>query len=275
MSNYEKRLRILLVEEDYEFCRMFSHVFNRMGLFCVDTLYSGEKIREYVSECYYSVIIANKSLISSGDIEYTFSHNVNPDKHRGGTEIILLGDDIENDRMYRIGNMKPMYYLKKPIDCDFLKSLVLLINERQSLEADLYICEHRPGDIDGYILSILKSMGVPSSMKGHGFLVSAVKAAVIKPSLLEYVTKLLYPGVAKLHQSTAATVEKSIRHVIEAAWERGNMEFLDEVFGYTISRKRGKPTNSEFIAITAEYIRMRQPEFNLLELPDVYSDIVG
>lgn len=275
MFNYEKRLRVLLVDDDFDFCQKFSHSFSRMGLFCVDTVYYAEQVREYVNESYYSVVVANKKILTAADMEYISERNINPYKHPGGTEIILMGDDIESDRMYRTGKSKPMYYLKKPIDCDFLKNLVLLINERQSLEADLSDYQSKSETPEEYILSILKSMGVPSNMKGHGFLATAIKAAVIKPSLLEYVTKLLYPGIAKIHKSSAATVEKDIRHVIDAAWNRGDVEFFNEVFGHTISRKRGKPTNSEFIAATAEYIRMRRPGFIGEDLPEVYSEIVG
>lgn len=275
MADYRDRLRVLLLEKDFDFCRMFVDVMNRLGTFSVDVIYYSEQLVEYVSECHYSVVIADKKLISASDIEYVFSHNINPLKYPGGTEIILIGDDIENDRMYRIGNSKPMYYLRRPVDYDFLKTLVLMINECQSLKKDLIAAQNKPKTLEACVLGMLKSMGVPSSMKGHTFLTTAIKAAVIKPTVLDYVTKLLYPGVAKLHETMPSTVERGIRHVIEISWDRGDTDMLKEVFGYTINRKRGKPTNSEFIAMVAEYIRLNYADLLYDDASDMYADIIG
>lgn len=275
MSEYYDRLRVLVVEKDPDFCRMFVDVMNRVCPFGIDVISENEKLREYVSECYFNVIVANKKYISASDIEYIFSHNVNPEKYPFGTEIILIGDEIYNDRMYRIGDTKPMFYLKKPLDCDFLKSIILLINHCQSLKYDLMIAQAKPQNLDSCIKQLLKGLGVPSNMKGHGYLVSAIRAATLKPDMLEYITKLLYPSVAKIHHTPPTTIERGIRHVIEVAWDRGDVDMFAEIFGYTIDRMRGKPTNSEFIAMVSEYIRLNNPELLYGEELEEYAEIIG
>ncbi len=275
MADYIDRLRVLLVESDFDFCRMFIDVMNRIGSFAIDVVYQTGEIKAYVGECYYSVIIANKKLISADEIEYVFSHNVNPTRYPGGSEIILIGDDIDNDRMFRIGKSKPMFYLKKPLDLEFLKNIVLLINDRQALRRDLIVAENRPQTLEACVLNILKSAGVPTSMKGHRYLLVAIKEACIKPSLLDYITKLLYPAVAKICSSIPATVERGIRHVIEVAWNRGDIDLLNDIFGYTINPKRGKPTNSEFIAMIAEHIRLNYSELISKEDAENYAEIIG
>lgn len=102
----------------------------------------------------------------------------------------------------------------------------------------------------------MHDLGVPAHIKGYYHLRDAIMMVIEDMSLISYVTKGLYPRIAKLHNSTAPRVERTIRHAIDVAWSRGSFETLQDYFGYTTSVNKGKPTNSEFIALVADRIRL-------------------
>ena len=103
---------------------------------------------------------------------------------------------------------------------------------------------------------ILYFSGVPAHIKGYQYLREAIIMSVNDIEMLNSITKILYPTIAKKYQTTASRVERAIRHAIEVAWSRGKMDTIDELFGYTINNGKGKPTNSEFIALIADRIRL-------------------
>lgn len=114
----------------------------------------------------------------------------------------------------------------------------------------------REQDLPTAVTNIIHDVGVPAHIKGYQYLREAIIMSVEDPDMVSGVTKVLYPALAKKFQTTSSRVERAIRHAIEVAWSRGKMDTLDELFGYTISVSRGKPTNSEFIALIADKLRM-------------------
>ena len=106
------------------------------------------------------------------------------------------------------------------------------------------------------VTDMIHELGVPAHIKGYQYLREAIMMAVEDIDMLGSITKILYPTIAKKYQTTASRVERAIRHAIEVAWSRGKMETLDALFGYTINTGKGKPTNSEFIALIADKIRL-------------------
>lgn len=105
---------------------------------------------------------------------------------------------------------------------------------------------------------VLHEIGVPAHIKGYRYIRSAILYSLKNPIALEMITKRLYPEVAKMHQTTPSRVERAIRHAIEVAWSRGNLETVRDIFGYTIDTSKGKPTNSEFIAMVVDYLKVRK-----------------
>ena len=103
---------------------------------------------------------------------------------------------------------------------------------------------------------IIHEIGVPAHIKGYQYLRDAIILSVNDMEMLNSITKILYPTIAKRHQTTPSRVERAIRHAIEVAWSRGKMDTIDALFGYTVSTGKGKPTNSEFIALIADKIRL-------------------
>ena len=111
-------------------------------------------------------------------------------------------------------------------------------------------------DLEQYVTDMIHKIGVPAHIKGYQYLREAIMMAVDDPGMISSITKILYPTIAKRFQTTSSRVERAIRHAIEVAWSRGRMETLDALFGYTIDTGKGKPTNSEFIALIADRIRL-------------------
>ena len=112
-------------------------------------------------------------------------------------------------------------------------------------------------NLEGDVTHIIHEIGVPAHIKGYQYLREAIMMSVEDNEMLNSITKVLYPSIAKKYQTTPSRVERAIRHAIEVAWSRGKMETLDAMFGYTINTGKGKPTNSEFIALIADKIRLQ------------------
>ena len=111
-------------------------------------------------------------------------------------------------------------------------------------------------DLEQDVTDMIHEIGVPAHIKGYQYLREAIMMSVDDPGMISSITKILYPTIAKRFQTTPSRVERAIRHAIEVAWSRGRMETLDALFGYTIDTGTGKPTNSEFIALIADRIRL-------------------
>lgn len=116
--------------------------------------------------------------------------------------------------------------------------------------------EPAPADLHGTVTSLIHEAGIPSHIKGYQYLREAVALVAEDPEMLQGITKILYPKIAKAHRTTASSVERAIRHAIELACERGALETLQQFFGYTAANGRGKPTNSEFIAMIVEKLQL-------------------
>ena len=114
----------------------------------------------------------------------------------------------------------------------------------------------RRENLESRVTNMLHEIGIPAHIKGYHYLRDAIMMAVNDMDVLNAITKILYPTVAKKYRTTSSRVERAIRHAIEVAWSRGKMDTLDELFGYTVSTGKGKPTNSEFIALIADTIQL-------------------
>lgn len=112
-------------------------------------------------------------------------------------------------------------------------------------------------NIDAMVTSVIHEIGVPAHIKGYQYLREAIKIAVGDMEVINAITKVLYPQVAKTFSTTPSRVERAIRHAIEVAWDRGDLETLQRFFGYTVSNSKGKPTNSEFIALIADRLQLQ------------------
>lgn len=148
------------------------------------------------------------------------------------------------------------YYMIKPFD-----NLLLAERIRQIINWNVTglsgIQERKTDDLELTVSEIMHQIGVPAHIKGYQYLRRAIIFAIEDDEMMSSVTKLLYPTVAKEFKTTPSRVERAIRHAIEVAWDRGDVDVLSSYFGYTIQNSRGKPTNSEFIAMIADKLKLR------------------
>lgn len=158
------------------------------------------------------------------------------------------------------------YYIMKPFDKDIIINRIKMVkNKRQQLEMSsnpIHALHKEPErqftkhDLENTVTTMIHEIGVPAHIKGYQYLRESIILSVLEVDMLNSVTKLLYPTIAKIYHTTPSRVERAIRHAIEVAWSRGKMDTIDELFGYTINTGKGKPTNSEFIALMADRIKL-------------------
>ena len=156
----------------------------------------------------------------------------------------LIGSLMQNNREFQVVITVPSIRGEEENTLDLQK-----INAVAAPEEKNY-------DLEQDVTDMIHEIGVPAHIKGYQYLREAIMMSVEDPAMISSITKSLYPTIAKRFQTTPSRVERAIRHAIEVAWSRGRMEALDAMFGYTIDTGKGKPTNSEFIALIADRIRL-------------------
>ncbi len=153
---------------------------------------------------------------------------------------------------HQIMELGAAYFMLKPFDISTLAERILsLVSHEQGNAAN-------PQDLEIIVTDVIHQLGVPAHIKGYHYLRAAILASIDNAELLESVTKLLYPTVAMKFNTTSSRVERAIRHAIEIAWDRGDLDILNSFFGYTVNTCKGKPTNSEFIALITDKLRLQQ-----------------
>ncbi len=156
------------------------------------------------------------------------------------------------------------YYILKPFDNETLLSRIrqakgefrFAFPDNHREEGYRRPMESREHNLETDVTNIIHEIGVPAHIKGYQYLRDAIMMSVDDTEMLNSITKQLYPSIAKRHKTTPSRVERAIRHAIEVAWSRGKMDTIDELFGYTVNGGKGKPTNSEFVALIADKIRL-------------------
>ena len=155
------------------------------------------------------------------------------------------------------------YYILKPFNLEVLgervKQVVRDIKPREDNRGGVSAFTVQPGsgkNLEVEVTKVIHEIGVPAHVKGYQYLRDAIMLVVEEINYLGAVTKELYPAIAQKYDTTPSRVERAIRHAIELAWDRGDVDKINKVFGYTISGEKGKPTNSEFIAIIADRLRL-------------------
>ncbi len=164
-----------------------------------------------------------------------------------------------NESVMRLG---AKYFMLKPQSneaiADILKAFAAVsVPEKKISGYSAPVLENKEADLETLVTGFIHELGVPAHIKGYQYIRTAIMMVVDNMELLNYITKQLYPAIAKKYSTTSSRVERAIRHSIEVAWTRGKPQTMDEIFGYTIDTGKGKPTNSEFIAMVADRIRLQ------------------
>ena len=177
--------------------------------------------------------------------------------------ISAIGQERVTEDAFKLG---ADYYIMKPFDNDMLINRIKYVGKVHRTPAEIKnvvirdTVNHKKYVLENEITGMIHEIGVPAHIKGYQYLRESITLAVNDPDIINSITKILYPTIAKKFETTPSRVERAIRHAIEVAWNRGNPDVLNDLFGYTISNGKGKPTNSEFIALIADNIRLTHAE---------------
>jgi two-component system response regulator (stage 0 sporulation protein A) len=259
----EKKIRILIADDNKEFCEILGEYLSReKDIQLVATANDGfealEQIKKYKPDILVLDIIM-PHLDGLGVLEKLNAMDL--EKFPDIVVLSAVGQDKITQRALALG---ADYYIVKPFDMQiFIKRIrqmtdnnIVPIERKRKGQPENYFTEGQSLDVE--ITNIIHEIGVPAHIKGYLYLREAIKTVVNDIEMLSAVTKELYPTIAKRYNTTSSRVERAIRHAIEVAWSRGKVDTINNLFGYTIHNDKGKPTNSEFIAMVADKIRLRQ-----------------
>jgi two-component system response regulator (stage 0 sporulation protein A) len=173
--------------------------------------------------------------------------------------IIFVVANVDNPQTEReVMDAGARYYMVKPFEAKVLvERMENLLGNASPRFITYNVHDDIPNKMESVVTDIIHQIGIPAHIKGYHYLREAILLSVEDSAMINSVTKLLYPTVAKKYSTTSSRVERAIRHAIEIAWDRGDVDTLNGYFGYTIQTARGKPTNSEFIALIADKLRLQ------------------
>lgn len=250
-----KKLKVLIGDDSEEYGLKCAQELREMGFFCIVRPKDGGVIFDAVTEEVPDVVVADLWMPKLDAIELMKKVN----KSSGAKPVFFITSPCNNEfALKQVMQEGAAYCLVKPFDFRMLGERINSIMGYDILEdksgASL---PKAPPDIEVVVTEMIHQLGVPAHIKGYHYLRSAIISSINDPEMLESVTKLMYPTVAKEFSTTPSRVERAIRHAIEIAWDRGDVEILNSFFGYTVNTGKGKPTNSEFIALIVDKIKLK------------------
>ena len=270
----DSKISVLIADDNKEFCSILNdYLLNQKDIVVIGIAKDGREALELIEERKPDLVILDiimPHLDGLGVLE-----RINTMKLEKVPRIIILsavGQDKITQQAITLG---ADYYTVKPFDMEvFTKRIREMFNSSPESEknntrmntqqytssSSILSNETKsttPIDLETEITNIIHEIGVPAHIKGYMYLREAITMVVNDMELLSAVTKELYPSIAKKYNTTASRVERAIRHAIEVAWGRGQVDAINKLFGYTIHTEKGKPTNSEFIAIIADKLRLK------------------
>lgn len=254
----ENQIRLLISEESSAFTAEEIGAFESQGISVSFCRKDGHEVLEAVEKQKPDVIIIDMFMTRIDAIgvlkELTKSTlSVKP--------LAIVASSFDSDVLQReIMSCGGSYFVLKPYSTSSLaQSICELVKTRKTNIKPFpnSVGSDNPCSMEVKVTEILHQIGVPAHIKGYHYLRDSIIMSVETPDIINAVTKRLYPSVAKKYETTSSRVERAIRHAIEVAWDRGDVDILNSYFGYTIHNGRGKPTNSEFIAMISDKLRLQ------------------
>ncbi len=248
----DKFTKVIIADNAEDFCAGLSSALRRSeGFEVVGTANDGEQAVRMVTEQKPDVLVLDLMLAKRDGIAVLKAISTMDKK-----PVVLATSGFITDYVASAAaNLGVRYLMLKPCD---MSALVERLEEIRGGEIQ-QLPSRRKGtaSIETMVTSIIHEIGVPAHIKGYQYLREAIIIAVNDMDVINAITKVLYPQVAKTFQTTPSRVERAIRHAIEVAWDRGDLDTLQRFFGYTVSNTKGKPTNSEFIALIADKLQLQ------------------
>ena len=256
----EKKIKVLIAEEANEFMTESSELFEEKGFDAQFCEKNGHRLLENMDAFCPDVVLMD--MFMSGLDGVGVMRTVK-ESNRAGKPIFVIVSSFDSAMLEKEAlRAGAAYYVIKPFDVtellERISNLMSYCHADSSLNSASGEIISVDNDLEITVTEILHQIGVPAHIKGYHYLRDSITMCVRQPEIINAVTKELYPTVAKKHETTSSRVERAIRHAIEVAWDRGDVDVLNSYFGYTIHNGRGKPTNSEFIAMISDRLRLNK-----------------
>lgn len=248
-----EKINVLIADDNREFCTILQEYFaDNQDFAVIGIAYDGLEALKLIQEREPDIVVLDiimPHLDGIGVLEKL--QDLDLSLRPKVIVLTTLGQEFMTKRTVELG---ADYYILKPFDLDVLGTRIrqLAIGQTKVVQSPV-----KTKNLDVDVTKIIHQMGVPAHIKGYQYLRDAIIAVIDDVSLLGAITKELYPMIADKYETTPSRVERAIRHAIELAWDRGNVDMMNRFFGYTINVERGKPTNSEFIAMVADKLRIQ------------------
>ena len=244
----EKRLKVLVSNDSVEFQQEYGHVLEESGMELTYTQKDGVKLLEKIEAMHPDVVLADLFMPRLDGIGVMHAS----EKLGHQKPLFVIISNFTSPTLEReVMTSGAAYFAVSPFNASELAERIVQI---VGLTEGAIQQESQPS-LEIQVTEILHQIGVPAHIKGY-HLRDSIIMAIETPEIINAVTKQLYPSVAKKYETTSSRVERAIRHAIEVAWDRGDVDILNSYFGYTIHNTRGKPTNSEFIAMISDRLRL-------------------
>ena len=248
----ENKVTVVLADANEEFRTMLRQRMEATGEFHVTgNTGDGEQALELVRRLRPQLLVTD--VVLPGLDGFGLLRQLNQ-SGQGAMRTIVVSSFCNRKTVARAMEMGVYFFLPKPVNEDSLLDLM-----RQAAAPEQEEDPFAPA-LEGMVTAIIHEIGVPAHIKGYQYLREAIMIAVNDMDVINAVTKVLYPEVAKRFCTTPSRVERAIRHAIEVAWDRGDIETLQKYFGYTVNSAKGKPTNSEFIAMIADRLQLQRKQ---------------
>ena len=256
--------RILIADSGPEFRIGLKSYLVKKGYQVVGDCSDGYEALKLIEETRPDVVVLDILLPRLDGIEVM---NEARNKLLSYSPVFIVVTGVSNPKMLTEATNAGAYFcIIKPCEYIALSNRIEnALNDRDNPSSDALVFgakEKDPeADLETQVTKVIHQIGVPAHIKGYQYLRSAIIMTMHNNDLINSITKQLYPGVAKQYGTTSSRVERAIRHAIEVAWDRGDVDVINSFFGYTVQSARGKPTNSEFIALVADSLRLKNKNF--------------
>lgn len=254
-SRMERNLKLLIADENGDMRRECKENLVSHGYVNIEEATNGEDTLNRIIKSHPDIVILDiwlSKVETSQIIKNIRGMNFAPDM----PPVFIVCSLVNNQNMFsEVTEAGADYCIMKPIDYMNLIERIRRISTKRNLNRTSVANIHS-NDIETQVTKVIHQIGVPAHIKGYQYLRTAIMMTIDDTEIINSVTKILYPSVAKKYSTTSSRVERAIRHAIEVAWDRGDVDTLNSYFGYTIQNNRGKPTNSEFIAMIADNLRL-------------------
>ena len=252
-----KKLKIVIADDTTELGQNCAKALKGYGMDVLLCSKDGQRVLDTVKKEKPDVILADVFMPNLDILGVLNGLNDINSKER---PMVMAMSSFDNQRLEKETlDAGASYYFLKPFDINTMAERIIQLSGWKNEISPVVVKDNVVTDpeLELMVTEIIHQIGVPAHIKGYHYLREAIILSVKNSDILGSVTKLLYPTVAKNHGTTSSRVERAIRHAIEVAWDRGDIDVLNSYFGYTIQNDRGKPTNSEFIAMISDKLRLR------------------